>query len=87
MAGAEVTKPWWMFVWLFPAEEAWGAKALVIVPIVLGILLALVPILDRSPYMSPRRRKALLVIASLILAVIVVSSVVATLQPVSAHLE
>ncbi|OGO67529.1 MAG: hypothetical protein A2Z49_13030 [Chloroflexi bacterium RBG_19FT_COMBO_56_12] len=76
-----------MFVWLFPAEEAWGAKALVIVPIVLGILLALVPILDRSPYMSPRRRKALLVIASLILAVIVVSSVVATLQPVSAHLE
>lgn len=87
VAGAEVTKPWWMFIWLFPAEEAWGAKALVIVPLMLGLLLALVPILDRSPYMSPARRKALLVIAGLILIVIVVSGVFATLQPVSAHLE
>jgi len=40
VAGAEVTKPWWMFIWLFPAEEAWGARALVIVPLALGILLA-----------------------------------------------
>ena len=87
VAGAEVTKPWWMFVWLFPVEEAWGARALVIVPLVLGVLLALVPILDRSPYLGPARRKFLLVIAGLILAVIVVSGVVATLQPVSAHLE
>lgn len=87
VAGAEVTKPWWMFVWLFPAEEAWGARALAIVPLALGVLLALVPILDRSPYTSPARRKALLVVASLILIIIVVSGVFAALQPVSAHLE
>ncbi len=87
VAGAEVTKPWWMFIWLFPAEEAWGPRALVIVPLVLGALLALVPILDRSPYMSPARRKALLVIAALILVVIIVSGVFASLQPISAHLE
>ena len=87
VAGAEVTKPWWMFVWLFPAEEAWGARALVVVPAMLGLLLALVPVLDRSPYLSPSRRKLLLVFAGVLLVLIVVSGIVATLQPVSAHLE
>jgi quinol-cytochrome oxidoreductase complex cytochrome b subunit len=87
VAGAEVTKPWWMFVWLFPAEAAWGARALVIVPGVLGLLLALVPIADRSPHLSPARRKGLLIVAGLVLLVIVASGVVAALQPVAAHLE
>ena len=87
VAGAEVTKPWWMFVWLFPAEEAWGAQALVIVPAILAVLLALAPILDRSPYISPARRRVLLIGAGLILVVIVISGVVATLQPVTAHLD
>ena len=87
VAGAEVTKPWWMFVWLFPAEAAWGARALVIVPGVLGLLLALVPVLDRSPYLSPSRRKLLLAVAGILLVVFIVSGIVATLQPVAAHLN
>ena len=87
VAGAEVTKPWWMFVWLFPAEAAFGARALLIVPAILGFLLALVPVLDRSPYLSPTRRKALLIATGLILAVMIISGVVATLQPVTSHLE
>jgi len=53
VAGAEVTKPWWMFLWLFPAEEMWGSAALPVVPAVLGLLLALVPIVDRSPLYEP----------------------------------
>lgn len=87
VAGAEVTKPWWMFIWLFPAEEVWGARALVIVPAVLGVLLALVPILDRRPYLSSTRRKGLLIAAAIILVTIVVSGVYSALQPVAAHLE
>jgi quinol-cytochrome oxidoreductase complex cytochrome b subunit len=87
VAGAEVTKPWWMFVWLFPAEEALGARALVVVPAVLGILLALVPVLDRSPYLSPARRKLLLGGAGVLLVLTAVSGIVATLQPISAHLK
>jgi len=87
VAGAEVTKPWWMFIWLFPAEAAWGARALVIVPAVLGVLLALVPFVDRSPYLSPARRKGLLIVAAILLIAIVVSGVYAALQPVAAHLE
>lgn len=85
--GVELTKPWWMFVWLFPAEELWGARALIIVPAFLGGLLALVPILDRTPYLSPRRRKALLGVAALVLLIILISGVVATLQPVAGHLQ
>lgn len=87
VAGAEVTKPWWMFVWLFPAEAAWGARALVLVPGGLGLLLALVPIADRSPYLSPVRRKGLLIVAGLVLLIITISGVVAALQPVAEHLE
>jgi len=87
VAGAEVTKPWWMFIWLFPAEEAWGVPALAIVPAIIGLLLALVPVLDCSPYMSPARRKGLLIVSGVILLAIVVSGVVATLQPLSTHLE
>jgi len=87
VAGAEVTKPWWMFIWLFPTEAALGARALAIVPVVLGGLLALVPIVDRSPYLSPARRKWLLIVAGVILIVIVASGIYAALQPVSSHLE
>lgn len=87
VAGAEVTKPWWMFLWLFPAEEALGSRALVIVPAVFGILLALVPILDRSPFLSPAKRKGVLIIAGVVLIAMIVSGVYAAIQPVSAHLE
>jgi len=87
VAGAEVTKPWWMFVWLFPAEEIWGVRGLVAVPALLGILLALVPILDRSPYLSPQRRKWLLIGSAVVLAVIIASGIYAELQPVTGHLE
>jgi ubiquinol-cytochrome c reductase cytochrome b subunit len=86
VAGAEVTKPWWMFLWLFPAEEAWGVRALAVVPAVLGVLLAMVPIVDRSPYMSPTRRKVLLVVAGMLLLAMVASGVVAALRPAEAHL-
>jgi ubiquinol-cytochrome c reductase cytochrome b subunit len=87
VAGAEVTKPLWMFLWLFPAEEAWSARALIIVPVLLGLLLASIPILDRNLYLSPSRRKVLLLIAGLILVLIIASGVYAYLQPVTAHLE
>jgi ubiquinol-cytochrome c reductase cytochrome b subunit len=85
--GAEVTKPWWMFVWLFPAEARLGARALIVVPAILGALLVLVPILDRSPYLSPLKRKGILIVAGFLLTIIIISGIVAALQPVAGHLE
>lgn len=87
LPGAEVTKPWWMFVWLFPAEAAMGARALIIIPSILAGLLLLVPIVDRSPYLSPLKRKWVLIVAGIILLVIIVSGITAALQPVVGHLE
>ena len=86
VAGAEVTKPWWLFVWMVPAEAAWGIRALLIIPIALAVLLALVPVLDRSPYLHPSGRKALLIATGLILVAIVIGGIVGTLQPVTSHL-
>lgn len=86
VAGAEVTRPPWMFVWLVPFEELWGAKALLLVPAVLGALLALVPILDRSPYMSARRRLWLVGLVALLLMIVVASGVAAELRPIAPHL-
>ncbi len=86
MPGAEVTKPWWMFVWLFPVEAALGARALIIAPVILGSLLLLVPILDRSPYLSPLKRKGILIVATVILLVMIIGGTLAVLQPVAEHL-
>lgn len=86
VAGAEVTRPPWMFVWLVPFEEWLGAKALLIVPLVLGAILALVPLADRSPFMSARRRPWVVGFIGLLFLVIVASGVLAELRPVSAHL-
>lgn len=86
VAGVEITKPWWMFIWLFPAEEVLGARALVIVPLALGILLALVPVLDRSPYLSPKRRNLTVAISGIGLFAMTVSGIIAALQPVTNHL-
>ncbi|MCK6582520.1 MAG: cytochrome b N-terminal domain-containing protein [Anaerolineales bacterium] len=84
--GVEVTKPWWMFVWLFPAEARMGTLALIVVPAILGTLLVLVPILDRSPFLSPLKRKGILILAGIILLIMIISGVVAALQPVTGHL-
>ncbi len=86
MPGAEVTKPWWMFVWLFPAEAALGARALIIVPAILGSLLLLVPVIDRSPYLNPLRRKWVLIVAGIILLILIIGGIVAVLQPIAEHL-
>lgn len=86
VAGAEVTKPWWMFIWLLPAEQYLGARALLIVPATLGLLLALVPILDRKPQINPLRRKAVIMTATAVLVAIISAGIYAWLQPVAAHL-
>lgn len=86
VAGTEVAKPWWMFIWLFPAESALGIRALVVAPALIGLLLILVPILDRSPYLSPLKRKGVVVTAAIILLLAIVSGIVSALQPVTNHL-
>ena len=86
VAGVEVSKPWWMFLWLFPAEAALGIRALIIVPAILAGLLILVPIFDRTPYLSPSKRRGVLIVTAVILLLMIIGGVVAALQPVTNHL-
>ncbi len=84
--GVEVAKPWWMFIWLFPAETILGIRGLIIVPAIIGLLLVLVPVMDRSPYLSPFKRKWVVIVATALLLVAVVSGIVSALVPVANHL-
>ena len=86
VAGVEISKPWWMFLWLFPAEAALGTWALIIAPAILGLLLVLVPILDRSPYLSPFKRKGILITTAAILLLAIIGGIIAAFQPITNHL-
>jgi ubiquinol-cytochrome c reductase cytochrome b subunit len=69
--GEEVTKPPWMFLPLYPLENVWGVQAILWASVVLFALLALVPFLDRSPYLTLRHRRAALVVGAIVLAILI----------------
>lgn len=68
-------KPRWMFLWLFGAEDVFGIKALLWAPATFFTLLAIVPFIDRSKYLSPRRRPWMMVYGAVIALVMIVLSV------------
>jgi len=47
VAGFEVTKPFWPFLWIYAAENLFGMTGMLIAPAVLFGFLALVPVADR----------------------------------------
>lgn len=69
--GEEVTKPPWVFLWLYPFENWWGLTSLLWIPIALVAALALIPFLDRSASKSWRTRWPLLLAAAVVFAAIV----------------
>ena len=54
--GIEATKPPWMFLWIFGFENLFGIQSLLWGPALVFGLLAAIPFIDRSPYLSPIRR-------------------------------
>jgi quinol-cytochrome oxidoreductase complex cytochrome b subunit len=72
VAGAEVTKPPWMFLPFYPLEDIFGIRGLLVGAIVLFALLGLVPFVDRTPWLSARRRRWVIV-AGIILLVLLVA--------------
>ncbi len=55
VAGMEVTKPPWQFVWLFALENLW-VPFLVVAPILCILFLMVVPIIDRGPETHWKKR-------------------------------
>lgn len=68
VAGMEMTKPPWQFVWLYALENLW-VPTLIIVPPILIFLLVSVPFVDRGP--ERRWRKRPLAMATLVVTLVV----------------
>jgi len=65
--GIEITKPPWYFLWLYPLENWFGLRALVVMPALLLAGLAALPFVDRSRERDPRRRRAWMAFGSAVL--------------------
>lgn len=84
--GVEVTKPPWLFWWLYAFENWWGIKALFWVAVAAPLLLALVPFLDRSPSRRPRERGWVIGAAAAGIAALVSLTIYVALSPVAQHI-
>ena len=85
--GTETTKPPWMFLPFYPFEDWFGLPALLWVPGILFVGLALVPFIDRSPYRSARRRRVLVVIGALVAVAAVLLVAYAMVTAPQAHVQ
>jgi ubiquinol-cytochrome c reductase cytochrome b subunit len=83
----EVTKPWWMFLPFYPFEDWFGLSALLWVPGLLVLGLMLVPLLDRSPWRSPRRRKGAMAVFGVVVAALVGLVLYALASPAASHVQ
>ena len=81
--GIEITRPVWMFWWLFTLENWWGVKAILWATIALFVLLLAVPFVDRGTERRWRKRPVALGIAgAVLLAIVVLTYVTATTSAV-----
>lgn len=84
--GIEVTKPPWMFWWLFTLENWVGLKGIVWGTTALFGLLFAVPFIDRNPERWWRKRPVAMAAAVLVLAAIVVLTILMAATTPAQHL-
>jgi ubiquinol-cytochrome c reductase cytochrome b subunit len=85
--GAEVTKPPWLFLWLYAFENWVGTAGLLWPPLALFVLLVLVPFLDRSSYLAPRKRPVAITLGAALLLFLVGLSLYVALTPPVSHIQ
>lgn len=76
-----------MFYWLYALEDWWGLKALLVAPFVLFLLLILVPLADRTPWLRPRRRVGIMIAGTVLLIALIALSLITALTPQAAHIK
>lgn len=78
--GIEVTKPPWMFLWVYTLENIW-VPSLIFAPLFLGVLLFMVPFFERNNITSPRQRKLpiiIFIVCLLVLALLILIGMFST---------
>lgn len=83
----EITKPAWMFFWLYAFEGPFGVRGILYAGAIFFALLALVPFVDRSPWRSPARRRIALAVAAAVVLAMIGLSLYVWLSPTEEHLE
>ncbi len=83
----EVTKPFWMFYWLYAFEGPFGIRGILYAAIIFFGLLVLTPFVDRSPWRAPRRRRLALAVGTVVVLVLVTLTIYVWLTPTERHLE
>lgn len=84
--GIEVTKPLWVFYWIYQLENWIGLEGLIWAPVVVFLLLAALPFLDRSPERRPSRRKWVLGSALVLFGAFTVLTLLVAFTSPGAHL-
>jgi quinol-cytochrome oxidoreductase complex cytochrome b subunit len=83
----EVTKPAWVFYWLYAFEGPLGVRGILYAAVIFFGLLLLVPFVDFTPWRSPARRRAMLAVAALVVVAVAALSLYVWLTPTQEHLE
>ncbi|HLA90558.1 MAG TPA: cytochrome b N-terminal domain-containing protein [Gemmatimonadaceae bacterium] len=84
--GAEVTKPYWPFLWIYSVENSVGLVGMVVAPLVLFGFLFVVPLLDRPRDAGSVRPRWLIGLAVVVLLLFVGAIVHGALAPQMQHL-
>jgi quinol-cytochrome oxidoreductase complex cytochrome b subunit len=84
--GIEVTRPPWIFWWMFTLENWFGLPAILWGAGLFFVLLVLLPFLDRDPARHRRPRRTTLVIGVLVLTALVVLTAIMAVTPTETHL-
>lgn len=84
VAGYEVTKPFWPFLWLYAAENLFGLPGMLLAPAVVFGFLALVPVADRA---SARLATLTRWAGVLLFLLMIVAIIYAAVAPGQAHLN
>ena len=87
LAGVEMTKPPWMFLWIYGMEDIFGITSLIWGPALLFVLLGAIPFIDRSPFLSPRRRPWIMIFGATIIIALIGFSIKAISAPVGSKIS
>ncbi|HEX2916395.1 MAG TPA: cytochrome b N-terminal domain-containing protein [Chloroflexia bacterium] len=82
----EITKPPFVFFWLYPFENWFGVPGILYAGAGLFGLLTILPFIDHTPLRHLRRRPVIMVLGLVLLVAVVVLSIMTAIQPVTRHL-
>ncbi|MFQ5738171.1 MAG: cytochrome b N-terminal domain-containing protein [Acidobacteriota bacterium] len=86
LAGVEITKPPFFFLWIYALENWFGTAALVFAPPLVYLLLFLPPVLDRKSSTLPRDRRGILSVGFGFILLLFLLASYAWLAPAQQHL-